>query len=201
MTSSRCHVDVNDASLWKPVPKDFECGHQNKTQRRHRSFWNDSVVDIIIGCYRLQLPYHYTVNKKQFSTMMSSLSSSASLLARQAATKSHRLAKHNPIAASVRPLQRNSLATAAIHGSSQQQQQQQQSSRTAAALLLAAVSTLAVSVMANPPTASLEKMPSIEIVPATVKEKSTGIIFPQLCNAMSLVGCGVRIKWGFVKVR
>lgn len=33
-----------------------------------------------------------------------------------------------------------------------------------------------------------------------VKEKSTGILFPKLCNGYSLVGTGVRIKYGFVKV-
>ena len=33
-----------------------------------------------------------------------------------------------------------------------------------------------------------------------VKEKSTGILFPQLCNGMQFVGCGVRVKYGFVKV-
>jgi hypothetical protein len=32
------------------------------------------------------------------------------------------------------------------------------------------------------------------------KEEATGIQFPQLCNAMSLVGVGVRIKYVFVKV-
>lgn len=32
------------------------------------------------------------------------------------------------------------------------------------------------------------------------KEKSTGILFPQLCNGMQFVGCGVRVKYGFVKV-
>lgn len=32
------------------------------------------------------------------------------------------------------------------------------------------------------------------------KEPATGILFPRLCNGMTLVGCGVRIKWGFVKV-
>ena len=31
-------------------------------------------------------------------------------------------------------------------------------------------------------------------------EPSTGILFPRLCNGMTLVGCGVRVKWGFVKV-
>ena len=33
-----------------------------------------------------------------------------------------------------------------------------------------------------------------------VKEKATGILFPQLCNGFYLAGCGVRIKYGFVKV-
>ena len=32
------------------------------------------------------------------------------------------------------------------------------------------------------------------------KEKSTGILFPQLCNGMNLVGTGVRVKYAFVKV-
>jgi len=32
------------------------------------------------------------------------------------------------------------------------------------------------------------------------KESSTGILFPHLCNAMTFVGCGVRYKYGFVKV-
>ena len=32
------------------------------------------------------------------------------------------------------------------------------------------------------------------------KEPATGIQFPQLCNAMTLVGVGVRIKYVFVKV-
>mmetsp|Transcript_576 Transcript_576/g.1205 ORF Transcript_576/g.1205 Transcript_576/m.1205 type:complete len:284 (-) Transcript_576:98-949(-) len=31
-------------------------------------------------------------------------------------------------------------------------------------------------------------------------EPATGILFPRLCNGMSLAGCGVRIKWRFVKV-
>jgi hypothetical protein len=32
------------------------------------------------------------------------------------------------------------------------------------------------------------------------KEKATGILFPQLCNGYTLVGCGVRVKYAFVKV-
>ena len=33
------------------------------------------------------------------------------------------------------------------------------------------------------------------------KEPSTGILFPRLCNALTFVGCGVRVKWRFVKVK
>ena len=33
-----------------------------------------------------------------------------------------------------------------------------------------------------------------------VKEASTGILFPQLCNGFYLAGCGVRAKWGLIKV-
>lgn len=33
-----------------------------------------------------------------------------------------------------------------------------------------------------------------------VKEPATGILFPQLCNGYYLAGCGVRIKYMFVKV-
>lgn len=32
------------------------------------------------------------------------------------------------------------------------------------------------------------------------QEPATGILFPRLCNGMTLAGCGVRVKWGFVKV-
>jgi hypothetical protein len=33
------------------------------------------------------------------------------------------------------------------------------------------------------------------------KEPATGILFPRLCNGMTFAGCGVRVKYGFVKVR
>ena len=35
---------------------------------------------------------------------------------------------------------------------------------------------------------------------APTKEPSTGILFPRLCNGMTFAGCGVRVKYGFVKV-
>jgi hypothetical protein len=33
-----------------------------------------------------------------------------------------------------------------------------------------------------------------------VQENATGILFPQLCNGYYIAGCGVRVKYGFVKV-
>ena len=35
---------------------------------------------------------------------------------------------------------------------------------------------------------------------APTKEPATGILFPKLCNGLTFVGCGVRYKYGFVKV-
>lgn len=35
---------------------------------------------------------------------------------------------------------------------------------------------------------------------APEQEPATGIMFPRLVNGMTLAGCGVRVKWGFVKV-
>lgn len=45
------------------------------------------------------------------------------------------------------------------------------------------------------------KTTSCEVVMiGPIKEPSSGILFPQLCNGMQFVGCGVRVKYGFVKV-
>lgn len=33
-----------------------------------------------------------------------------------------------------------------------------------------------------------------------IKEVSTGILFPQVCNGFDFAGCGVRVKWGLIKV-
>lgn len=38
------------------------------------------------------------------------------------------------------------------------------------------------------------------VINGPVKEPKTGILFPELCNGMHLVGCGVRVKFGLVKV-
>jgi len=35
---------------------------------------------------------------------------------------------------------------------------------------------------------------------APTQEKKTGILFPKLCNGLTFVGCGVRVKYRFVKV-
>jgi len=48
-----------------------------------------------------------------------------------------------------------------------------------------------------PKVASMVDVMSIGV---PTKEPQTGILFPQLCNGMSLVGVGVRIKYVFVKV-
>lgn len=53
-------------------------------------------------------------------------------------------------------------------------------------------------------TSLLSRIPTggdVLMVGAPVKEKATGILFPQLCNGYTLVGCGVRVKWGLIKVR
>jgi len=41
---------------------------------------------------------------------------------------------------------------------------------------------------------------SFPLIKATVKEPKTGKLFPELCNGMQFVGCGVRVKYGIVKV-
>ena len=33
-----------------------------------------------------------------------------------------------------------------------------------------------------------------------VLEASTGILFPLVCNGFDFTGCGVRVKWGLIKV-
>lgn len=47
---------------------------------------------------------------------------------------------------------------------------------------------------------ALSKTGGDVVMLAPHKERSTGIMFPGLCNGMSFAGCGVRIKYGFVKV-
>ena len=71
---------------------------------------------------------------------------------------------------------------------------------SAAALTLAGA---AVAVQEPQRTSLLSRVPTggdVLMVGAPVKEKATGIMFPQLCNGMHLVGVGVRIKWGIIKV-
>jgi len=52
----------------------------------------------------------------------------------------------------------------------------------------------------NQNNAALAKSGGDVVMLGPTKEKATGILFPNLCNAMTFVGCGVRIKYGFVKV-
>lgn len=44
---------------------------------------------------------------------------------------------------------------------------------------------------------SLDAPPSM---PAPIEEKKTGILFPATEGLLKFVGCGVRVKYGFVKV-
>jgi hypothetical protein len=53
----------------------------------------------------------------------------------------------------------------------------------------------------NKNNSALAKTGGDVVMLGPTKEKATGILFPNLCNAMTFVGCGVRVKYGFVKVR
>ena len=48
--------------------------------------------------------------------------------------------------------------------------------------------------------AALRKTGGDVVMLGPTEERATGILFPNLCNAMTFVGCGVRVKYGFVKV-
>jgi hypothetical protein len=63
--------------------------------------------------------------------------------------------------------------------------------------------TLVVADQKNPYTLNAARIPTsgdVVSVGTLTKEQQTGIAFPPLCNGMSLVGVGVRIKYVFVKV-
>jgi len=67
--------------------------------------------------------------------------------------------------------------------------------RTAAAVV---VTVAAVSTTAAAATIGCDAKDVLGIEPH--QETSTGIWFPHLCNGMTFTGCGVRVKYGFVKV-
>lgn len=71
---------------------------------------------------------------------------------------------------------------------------------TAGALTVVA----ATAALAEPDRAALDarRIPTSGdvLMVGPIKEKATGILFPQLCNGYTLVGCGVRVKYGFIKV-
>lgn len=46
----------------------------------------------------------------------------------------------------------------------------------------------------------MTKCDSLPTINKSFKEPKTGINFPELCNGMQFVGCGVRVKYGLVKV-
>lgn len=55
--------------------------------------------------------------------------------------------------------------------------------------------------MATAKCAALPKAGGDVVMMGTpTEERNTGILFPALCNGMAFVGCGVRVKYGFVKV-
>jgi hypothetical protein len=68
-------------------------------------------------------------------------------------------------------------------------------------LSMAMFTTVGTLIFSSSPT-QLE-MPPVSgdvIFLGAIKEKSTGILFPKLCNGFTLAGTGVRVKYGFVKV-
>lgn len=73
-----------------------------------------------------------------------------------------------------------------------------------AATLLVAADTIASSNGANNNNSAAQcgaaPIGSEPVMLAPSKEPATGILFPRLCNGMTFAGCGVRVKWGFVKV-
>ena len=72
------------------------------------------------------------------------------------------------------------------------------------ALAGAAGATVLATVVTNntsvPAGCEMNKSGGDVVMLAPTKEPATGILFPRLCNGMQFVGCGVRVKWGFVKV-
>lgn len=73
-------------------------------------------------------------------------------------------------------------------------------SRVASVLMASAVGAAVVATAAFPQrTTALDAAPVLQPKQPT-KETATGIIFPPNCNGLTFAGCGVRIKYGFIKV-
>jgi hypothetical protein len=74
--------------------------------------------------------------------------------------------------------------------------------------VVAAAAAVLVCVSAEGPDAMMTQLDASKIPTSgdvisagtPIKEPATGILFPPLCNGYSFVGCGVRVKYGFVKV-
>eukprot|EP00542_Grammatophora_oceanica_P012146 CAMPEP_0194032680 /NCGR_PEP_ID=MMETSP0009_2-20130614/5568_1 /TAXON_ID=210454 /ORGANISM="Grammatophora oceanica, Strain CCMP 410" /LENGTH=256 /DNA_ID=CAMNT_0038673193 /DNA_START=58 /DNA_END=828 /DNA_ORIENTATION=+ len=75
-------------------------------------------------------------------------------------------------------------------------------SASKAVFAIAAMGGIAALTTTTTKTTFSEKLPTSGdvLMMQPVKEKSTGILFPKLCNGMTLVGTGVRVKWGLIKV-
>lgn len=71
----------------------------------------------------------------------------------------------------------------------------------AAALLSSAAAAVVANDDGSLAQCSMAPMGADPILIAPVKEPATGKMFPRLCNGMTLAGCGVRVKWGLIKVR
>lgn len=69
-----------------------------------------------------------------------------------------------------------------------------------AAIAVAAFVTAGAAACTFPSTKCSAPLGAEAVMLAPKTEEATGILFPRLCNGMTLAGCGVRVKWGFVKV-
>ena len=111
---------------------------------------------------------------------------------------SHSNAARRAVATSLSRRLESTAVTVAARGAS--------SSRLAAGAVVAGAMTVVVTLQQYQqqyPTLNAARLPtSGDVLSAgtPTKEAQTGILFPPLCNGMSLVGVGVRIKYVFVKV-
>ena len=155
----------------------------------------DSVSVIYYHHDNINVCYYFPTNNSRATLTMNS---SRLLISRQ----SHRLLSRSRIAA--RPISSSSSSSSSSAASAQP---------TAATAILVSIASALVYANSNDADAPKD-VPSLSTLcsaaarlgaeptmlsPAT--EPKTGILFPRLCNGMTFVGCGVRVKYGFVKVR
>jgi hypothetical protein len=75
-------------------------------------------------------------------------------------------------------------------------------SRLAAGMAVGSASLLVLSkdYLFAPASCDARKNTGDVVMLGPTVEPATGILFPRLCNALTFVGCGVRVKWRFAKV-